>query len=257
MQKRKEKSPKISIITPSYNQAKYIEQTIRSVVEQDYSNIEYLIMDGGSTDGSVEIIKKYAKKYPNIIKWQSKKDGGQVKALNEGLKKVSGDIVAYINSDDYYLPGAFKKVESRLQKGDWLVGDCIVSDSDLAWTFWIKLLWPIDRHKSFLRIFNTINQPSVFLTKELIDKVGYFDNDFNYAFDYDYWLRCLSISLPTRLMETLSVFRIHSDSKGNTNFENQFNEDLLVIKKNTKEKLIIALHQFLDKIVIVLYRFLK
>jgi len=99
--------PKISIITPSYNHGKYLEKTILSVIGQNYPNLEYIIMDGGSTDGSVEIIKKYES---HIYHWESRKDDGQAHAINIGFSKATGDIIAWLNSDDMYLPGTLQYV---------------------------------------------------------------------------------------------------------------------------------------------------
>lgn len=253
-------TPKISIITPSFNQANYIEETIKSVLSQDYPNLEYLIMDGGSTDGSVDIIKRYATKYPKIIKWQSKADKGQADALNKGLNQASGDIIAYINTDDYYLNHTFKTVADYFNSHPnalWLVGNCRVSKLSLSWTFFLKHLWPIALHPFFLQVFNTVNQPAVFLTKELIDKVGNFDDSLNYVFDYDYWLRCLRISLPGRLYGPLAVFRIHQQSKGNTGFTKQFQEDYHVIKRYTNNPLTLSLHRLGSWLTTFFYRRLK
>ena len=251
---------KISIITPSFNQAEFLRETIKSVVAQNYKNIEYLIFDGGSTDGSVEIIKKYAQKYPKIIKWQSKKDKGQVDALNKGLKKATGDIIAYLNSDDYYLPGAFTKVVKFFQdnpNSQWLVGNCQVSNPKLKWTFAIKHLVPVDRSRAWLYLFNWINQPAVFLKKELVDRVGEFDSKYHYAFDYDYWLRCSKTSLPGRLHQNLAVFRVHSTSKGSSNYQKQFREQHQIISSYITSRLIILFHFLANCIIVKIYRFLK
>ena len=250
----------LSIITLSFNQAEFLEQTIKSVVSQNYKNIEYLIFDGGSTDGSVEIIKKYAKKYPKIIKWQSKKDKGQVDALNKALKIVTGDVIAYINSDDYYLPGVFQKVVKTFKKNpktEWLVGNCQVTESRLKWTFTIKHLIPIHQAKFWLNLFNWINQPAVFLRKSLFDQVGLFNQKYHYAFDYDYWLRCSKMSLPVRLKQDLAVFRVHPNSKGSRGYDKQFIEDYQIHVDNNNKIIWRALHWILWKITMITYFFLK
>ena len=252
---------KFSIITPSYNQAQFLEQTIKSVLSQRGPfELEHLILDGGSTDSSVAIIKKYAQKFPDVIKWQSKKDKGQVDAINQGLEKASGDIIAYLNSDDYYLSGSLSKVAEYFASHPncrWLVWDCGITQKNLAWTFFIKHLWPIDRHQIFLQTYNTANQPAVFLRRSLVRKVGSFNPKYHYAFDYDYWLRCLKYALPHRLHQKLAVFRIHPLSKGNTGYLDQFNEDAKVARLQTKNKKIAILHFILSKITILIYNLLK
>lgn len=249
---------KFSIITPSFNQAKYLEETIKSVISQKVE-LEYFIQDGGSTDGSVDIIKRYAAKYPSI-KWQSNKDNGQVDAINICLPKCTGDVIAYINSDDYYLPGSLEVVEKYFSSNQkqWMVGDCKVSDPKLSWTFTLKHFWPISLSPWVLKVFNTINQPSVFLRKELVNKVGLFNTSLTFAFDYDYWLRCQkAVGTPGRLRVSLSVFRIHQMSKGSTSYQKQFAEDLKVIHKYTQNPIIILLHWCGKSLTELGYRFLK
>jgi len=236
---------KFSIITPSFNQADFIEETLKSVVSQKV-DLEYLIQDGGSTDGSIAIIKKYADKYPKIISYVSHKDNGQVDAINQGIKRSKGDIIAYLNSDDYYLPESLSKVERYFQNHPdclWLVGDCQVSDPKLSWTFALKHLMPIQLFPKLLYLFNWINQPSVFLRRDLVDKVGDFNSKYHYAFDYDYWLRCLKFARPYRLHKPLSVFRIQPNSKGNTSYQKQFAEDAIIIREYTHNHLALWLHR--------------
>src|SRR3989344_6126325 len=123
--RKTENLPKVSIVIPSYNKASYIEATLHSIINQGYPNLEVIIQDGGSTDGSVEIIKRYAKKFPKIIQWVSKKDKGQVDAINAGLKKSSGEILTYMNADDVYKNGALLEVGKQFTKQPnilWMTG---------------------------------------------------------------------------------------------------------------------------------------
>jgi len=252
--------PRITIITPSYNQAEFLQQCIASVVSQDYPNLEYFIMDGGSQDSSVEIIQKYAARYPGVIRWQSKKDGGQAAAINTALSRATGDIVAYLNSDDWYLPGSLHTVARYFQNHPdklWAVGGCRVSSARLKWTFFLKSLWPVHLHRAALFTFNTINQPAVFLTRSLVGIVGHFNQSYHYAFDYEYWLRCVQVQLPGKINSDLAVFRIHSDSKGNLGFNKQLAEDWDIIQQFNPGKLVLMLHYTFRSTTVLFYRLLK
>lgn len=204
------KLPLVSIITPSFNQAQYLEQTITSVLSQDYPTIEYLVVDGNSTDGSQTIIKKYEKE---ISWWISEPDSGQAEAINKGLKRAKGQIVAWLNSDDYYLPGAVAKVEAAFRKqpsSSIIYGDVLALSSKgvqinrLHYSQW-KL---VDLMK-----FKIIGQPSVFIRREVLDQTGFMDESFHYLLDLQLWLR-LAYQAPIQyLPETLSAAHFHKQSK--------------------------------------------
>lgn len=249
---------KFSIVVPSFNQSKFLPKSLDSILSQP-ELLECLVFDADSSDGSKEILKKYAQKYP-ILWFQSKKDKGQSSAINLGLKRTRGDIVAYINSDDYYLPDSFRIVSdyfSSNPKAQWLVGDCQISSRKLAWTFIIKQLIPYQRFPTLIKFFNPINQPSVFIRRSFIKRVGLFDTSLHYAFDYDYWLRASNLSNPHRINTNLAVFRIHPESKGNSGYRKQFHEDFSVIRRHTNNPVILLVHFILWKTTVFGYRLLK
>ena len=173
--------PRITVITPSFNQAAYLEQTISSVLDQGYPNLEYIIIDGGSTDGSVEIIRKFEDR---IAYWVSEKDRGQAHAINKGIQRATGDIIAYLNSDDYYLEGSLARVAehfSRHPDVDLIHGRCRIVDErgvkigerkgSIARYDEILDLWDVWwKERNFV-------QPEVFWTKRIADKIGNFRED--------------------------------------------------------------------------------
>lgn len=217
------KLPKISIVTPSYNQGKYLEQTILSVINQKYSNLEYIIIDGGSTDNSVEIIKKYEK---HLTYWVSEKDTGQSDAINKGLKRTTGDLFNWINSDDYFETGALMKIAHAYQN----------NSSKIIFSFQHYLLYenkkkpfdkcnnPADKIQCFCE--PVINQPSTFYAMHGVRKVGLLNSWLHYAMDYEWRLRFLFMFSENCMFvseDKISVFRMHEESKtskGNDNFVN-------------------------------------
>jgi len=181
-------SPLVSIITPSYNQAEFLEQTIRSVLAQDYANIEYIVVDGGSTDGSVEVIKRYDAR---IAKWVSEPDEGQSDAINKGFRIATGEIVAWLNSDDVYFPDAVSTAVRRFQQRPslgLLYGDCVFVDRDGQF---LRYFTEVEPYSEF-RLRNCtdfIMQPTTFFKRETLLDVGLLDASLHYSMDWDLWCR--------------------------------------------------------------------
>jgi glycosyltransferase involved in cell wall biosynthesis len=206
-------TPKLSIITPSFNQAAFIERTIRSVLGQGYANLEYIVVDGGSTDGSAEIVASYADR---LAWWVSEPDEGQTDALNKGLAHTTGDIIAYINSDDYYLAGAFETAVDALYESDalWAVGASrFVDAEDHLTEVWKPELPPKPRHWWILGPWG-VPQPSSFWRREAFDRFGLFRQDMHYVFDTEFGLRlALEGELPVLIDAELAVRVVHPEAK--------------------------------------------
>jgi len=205
--------PRISVVTPSYNQGEFIEETIRSVLLQGYYNLEYIIIDGGSTDQSVDMIKKYE---PWLTHWVTEPDRGQAQAINKGFKRATGEIVAWINSDDVYFPGVLAivaKFFSQKHTSDIIYGDCVFVDKE-------GKLVRKNRASNFdMKSFlgkQAIPQPSMFIKKLTLSQVGYLDEKLNYAFDRKFWL-IAGINRNNTLTYARKIFskyRLHGKSKG-------------------------------------------
>ncbi len=210
------KSPLISIVIPSYNKVKYIEKTLQSIVSQKNANFEIIIQDGGSNDGTLDIIKKYAKKYSSLIRYESKKDGGQLDAINTGLKKAKGDIVTFICADDVYTEGAFQSVTGHFMENTdalWFIGSCrIVNEEDTEigkfWTFCKNVLIRLNSYFLLLLTSNYISQPSVFITRKAYQKYGPFVGNKKFVYEYDMWLTLGKVKMPFVIKKYLSNFRI-------------------------------------------------
>jgi glycosyltransferase involved in cell wall biosynthesis len=178
--------PLVSIITPSYNQAAFLEKTMRSVLEQDYPNIEYLVADGGSNDGSVEIIKRYADR---LAWWASEKDHGQGEAINKGFARAKGKYIAWVNSDDYYQPGAIRAAVAELEAHPeigMIFGDVqVVSANGRVLNELHYGNWGLKE----LMTFHIIGQPAVFMRRSVLEKAGYLDMNYHFMLDHQLWLR--------------------------------------------------------------------
>ena len=251
-------NPLVSIITPSLNQATYIQETIQSVLTQNYPNIEYIVMDGRSTDGTVDILKKYQ----SNIQWVSNKDGGQADAINKGISLSHGEILCYLNSDDYLLPGAVSKiVEIFVQnpREEWVTGDYIIVNNQgkyiQCFVSWYKRI--LRTLHIPLSLTNSIIQPSTFWRRDLVKRVGKFDATLRYAFDYDYWMRLTMIYAPMVIGDKLSAFRIHKKSKGSVLYKRQFEEEVHVLHRYTKNKIMIKLHEAHNRLITGIYDRIK
>ena len=256
------KLPLISIVTPSYNQGGFIRTTIDSVLSQDYPRLEYFVMDGGSTDGTVGILKSYGSK----LKWVSEKDNGQADAINKGLRLSRGDVLAYLNSDDIYLPGTLKRVGEYYARthADWITGDCLTIDEAGKPS---KNNWLISGYKRFLmalyspltlRIADSmLPQPSTFWSRRAFEQVGEFNEKYHYVMDYDYWLRMANFYKPHDLKVALSGFRFQQDSKSQTGRDQLMAEALLALKANGTKSWQITLHSLHSGLVRFIYNLLK
>lgn len=183
---RLDKLPRISIVTPSYNQAAYLEQTIQSVLRQGYPDLEYIIVDGGSTDGSLEIIRRYADR---LAWWVSEKDSGQAEAVNKGMQRASGEIVGWLNSDDLYLPGALSGAAAAFQahpQAGLVFSNVESLDAEGRR---INIMRFGDWGLRDLMRFRIISEPGVFMRRSMLEKAGRLDCSYHYLLDHHLWLR--------------------------------------------------------------------
>jgi len=226
---------KISIITPSYNQAKFIRRTLDSVLcRQDYGNIEHIVIDGCSRDGTLEILEEYRSKYPDKFSYIYEKDSGQSNAINKGFKRATGDIIGWINSDDYYEDNIFRFIVKFFQDNpdvDMIYGGCnkVNENADFVGKFeegygfkkcGIKNYQEFN-YNTLLNVYSgLIPQQSVFFRMRVFEKVGYLDESYNFTMDYEYWLRIGRECKVRRVDKVLANFRTHKDAK--TIFKNRF-----------------------------------
>jgi len=217
--------PRISIVTPNYNNADFIEQTILSVINQGYSDLEYIVVDGASTDGSLEIIEKYKDSISCII---SEPDNGHADALNKGFKKATGDILAWINSDDLYFPWSFS-----------VVAEIFSTHKDVHWITGVPALWDkssnlvyISPEPKYINIYNYIlgnftwiQQESVFFTRSLWDKSGaYIDENYQLSIDTELWTRFFLHEDLWNVKTVIGGYRKHSGNRAKKYYDSVIEE---------------------------------
>lgn len=223
---------KISIVTCSYQQASFLDYTIRSVLEQNYANLEYLVIDGASSDGSVEIIEQYANRLAYVV---SEKDSGQSQALNKGLERSTGDILGWLCSDDLLLPGSLHAVAMYFENHpevDAVYGDSILIDERG------NIVTP-KREMGFsplaiLHDYNYIPQPSMFWRRRLMDKVGLLDESLHLSMDADYWLRFARMGNVVHVSAFWSCMRLHGAQKVFVNRRGVYREAALLRQRHAK-----------------------
>ncbi|MGB9763380.1 MAG: glycosyltransferase family 2 protein [Minisyncoccia bacterium] len=242
-------SPLVSIITPSFNRANFIESNIKSLINQTYKNFEHIVIDGGSTDGTIEILKKYENVYN--LRWISEPDNGMYDAINKGIKMAKGEIISYLNTDDLYFPWTLETIVKAFSKtsSDIIFGDCIINKRE---NFRIYLQPPNFNYKR-LACYDGLSlpQPSVFIRKKVFDKIGLFDTNFKLFGDIEFWIRCAVNGIEfTKINEILSIVIIHN-SNLHINRDIGFQEKEKIRRvycKEQKEKIYRKVIKYLDQI---------
>lgn len=238
---------KVSVVTPSFNQGAFIERTIESVVSQQGDfELDYLVVDGGSTDGTLAILRRYQGR----LRWVSEKDQGQSDAINKGFRLTSGEVVAWLNSDDTYAPGALDLVARTLRETGrrWCFGECrVIDEQDRVVRSAISRYkhW-VSRRYSRRRLLgrNFISQPATFFRRDLLEEAGPIDPALHLAMDYDLWLRFSRIAEPAFIARTLANFRWHGLSKSGSRYRAMAWECLSIARRRARglERVAVAQH---------------
>ena len=221
--------PKVSIVTPSFNQGRFLEESIRSVLEQDYPNIEYILVDGGSKDNSVEVIKKYQDRF---AWWVSEKDSVHADALNKGFSHATGEILAWLNSDDVYFPHAVSEAVEILKShpGVGMVyGDADLIDDSGATVG--RFASKQTSYRQMLRGSVHIPQATTFWRANLWRQIGPLDLSLFYSFDYDLWVRLAKASQILYVPRRWAKFRIHRAGKTIVNDDRNYPDMLRVLER--------------------------
>ncbi len=204
--------PRITIVMPTLNQAKYIEEAIQSILSQGYGNLEFLVFDGGSTDGTLDILKRFEGR----LQWRSEKDRGQSDAINKGLRKATGEIVGYLNSDDTLEPGSLDKVADYFQQNpaiDLVYGEGFLMKEDGSGKHRFPATEPYFDLWRLIHVWDYILQQSTFWRRRLVDRIGYFNESLHFGMDWDYWIRAGKAGKVGYLPEYLGCLREYETAK--------------------------------------------
>lgn len=219
---------RLSIITPSYNQAAFIEETIRSVMDQDHDDIEHIVMDGGSTDGTVEILRRYSH-----LRWTSERDRGQSHAINKGFAAATGDVVAWLNSDDLYESRVLGAVSRYFQDHPdcmMLYGDILFVNRDGSPL--IAYGGDTINYENLIRCPDIVRQPSFFWRRSLVERLGGVDEHLHLVMDFDFILRAGQRHRFHYLPRTISRYRCYEENKSLSMVRRQVREMIRVYRKN-------------------------
>ncbi|TYO96060.1 glycosyltransferase involved in cell wall biosynthesis [Geothermobacter ehrlichii] len=224
----------ISIITITYNSEKFIEQTIKSVLSQDYPCFEYIIVDGLSSDRTLDIVRNYAR-LDHRIKWISEPDRGISDAMNKGISLATGEVVSHLHSDDTYLPGTLGVVSGFFQRNPeakWLTGCLRYVDENgkVLYDGTLRNDYSLDS----LLCRNIISHPATFIKRDVFAEVGYFSDKCRYAMDYDLWLRIAAKYPVSAINKVLATFRVHSQSLSTSDILEAISEDFKIRRKYRK-----------------------
>lgn len=252
--------PSITVVTPTYNAAATIEQTLASIQSQGYERLEHVVVDGGSTDGTLEILER--EQAVGRLRFVSESDDGLSDAFNKGVAMATGDVIGWLNADDLYEPGALEAVGSALAAAperEWAVGRCriIGEDGRESRKF-------VTAYKNFLlRRFsfrlhltnNFVSSPATFVRRAVLDEIGALDTRFKYSADYDLWLRLGRRGKPLYVDADVARFRMGEGSLSITGFEHQFAEHAQNARENgAGHRVAVAINAVLSKAIVLVYR---
>ncbi|MBV6716005.1 glycosyltransferase family 2 protein [Paenibacillus chitinolyticus] len=226
--------PKVTIITPSFNQGRFIEETIQSVLSQAYPNLEYIVIDGGSTDETISILNKYNGK----LKWISEKDNGQSDAINKGFKMASGEIVAWLNSDDTYEPGAIKTaVDCFLENPQYVMvyGEGDITDAQSNKLKRFEATQRFDLY-ALINVWDYIMQPTTFFKRDALKLVGFLDEDLYWCMDWDLWIKLAMVGEVGYINKVIANSREYEETKTSTGGWKRFKEIRNLMSKYSGKK---------------------